>query len=136
MLLLALAACGDDNAGDSPPTDSSPTDSGAAAPVTLVSGTAGGGDVETQATDVTDPAALASYVERLDGSLASEVTAAAGELAVGADESLLAQIVAVGCDVPPSAALEGDVIVPAEVPSPMKECFAPVTTVGLVAAPA
>ena len=44
---------------------------------------------------------------------------------------VLAQVVAVGCDVPPGAHLEDGVIVPEDVPSPMEECFAPVTTVAV-----
>jgi hypothetical protein len=118
--LPSLGGCGDDTSAQSPPA-------GAPA-VTLVSATAGGGDVETRATDVTDDADLAAYVEQLDDSLATKVTEAAGDVH---GDVVLAQVVSIGCDVPPSAEVQGDVIVPAEVAKPMKECLAPVTTVAV-----
>lgn len=97
-----------------------------------MSGTAGG-DPETRATDVTDDADLAAYVEQFDDSLAAKVTDAAGRVD---GDVVLAQVVSVGCDVPPGASVQGDAIVPEQVSSPMKECLAPVTTVGLAAVPA
>ena len=118
--LPSLGGCGDDTSAQSPPAE--------AADVILVSATAAGGDVETRATDVTDEAGLTAYVELLDDSLATRVTKAAGEVH---GDVVLAQVVSVGCDVPPSAEVQGDVIVPAEVAKPMKECLAPVTTVAV-----
>ena len=94
--------------------------------------TAGGGETETRATDVTDDADLASYVGQFDDAFAAKVTEAAQALE---GDVVLAQVVAVGCDVPPSAHVQDGVIVPEDVASPMKECFAPVTTVGLAAVP-
>jgi hypothetical protein len=128
MVLVALAGCGDDQAVTvSPP----PVD-----PVTLVSGTAGGGDLATSATDVSEHATLAAYVEQFDDPFAAKVTSAAGRVDVGNGQALLAQVVAIGCDAPPSAHVRGDVIVPAKVASPLQECFAPVTTVALAVVPA
>jgi hypothetical protein len=124
LAFTLLGGCGDDSGSDMGPTAETH-------PITLVSGTAGGGEPEPQATDVTGDAALASYVEQFDDSLAGEVTSAAGKVDVTDGEALLAQVVSVGCDVPPSAHLRGDVIVPAKVAKPMMECLAPVTTVGL-----
>lgn len=118
-VLLALAGCGDESSRESPP---------AAPDVLLVHATAGGGSVEKQATDVTDDADLAAYVAQFDDGLAQQVSEAARE--VGGD-TVLAQVVSVGCDVPPTAHLEGGAIVPAAVPRPTPECFAPVTTVAL-----
>jgi hypothetical protein len=123
LLLVALAGCGDDVDPDGSPR--------AVDPVTLVSGTAGGGDLGTHATDVSDDAALSAYAEQFDDSFAAKVTAAAGRVDVGNAQALMAQVVAIGCDVPRSAHVRGDTIVPATVASPMKECFAPVTTVAL-----
>ncbi len=48
----------------------------------------------------------------------------------------MAQVVSVGCDVPPGATVQDGVIVPEKVASPLKECFAPVTTVALASVPA
>ena len=137
LLLVAvpsLGGCGSDQGVTVSPTPE--TQPAETQPVTLVSGTAGGGEPEPQATDVTENAALASYVAQFDDSLAGEVTAAAGKVDVGDGEALLAQVVSLGCDVPPSAQVRGDVIVPEKVASPMKECLAPVTTVGLAVVPA
>lgn len=132
-VLLALAGCGDDSqATDSPPPD--------APPVVLVSATSGGGDPAEQATDVGDDAALASYVEQFSDGFADQVTAAAGRIEVGEGETLVAQVVTIGCDKPVRARVSGAghdvVLVPTPVPSPHRECFAPVTTVGLAAVPA
>src|SRR6478609_2970610 len=96
-VLLTLAGCGSDTTAASPP---------ASAEVVLVSQTAGGGDTEPQATDVTDEADLTAYVAQFDDSLATKVTKAAR---AAGDGRVLAQVVSVGCDVPPSAHLEGDV---------------------------
>lgn len=120
----ALAGCGDDvGVGQSPSPGATPH-----VEMTLVHATSGGGHPEKQATDVTDRADLAAYVAQFDDVLAAKVTKAVRT----SGSPVLAQVVAVGCDVPPDATLEGDVIVPEDVPSPMKECFAPVTTVAVV----
>lgn len=124
--LTSLASCGDDvGAGQSPSPGASPR-----VEVTLVHATAGRGHPETTATDVTERADLAAYVERFTDALATRVTKAAR--AAGGNP-VLAQVVSLGCDVPPGAHLEDGAIVPAEVASPMKECFAPVTTVAVAA---
>lgn len=122
-LALALAGCGDDaGAGRSPDPGATPH-----IEVTLVHATAGRGEPERRATDVTERADLAAYVAQFSEELAAKVTQAVRT----SGSPVLAQVVAVGCDVPPDAHLDGDVIVPDQVPSPMKECFAPVTTVAV-----
>lgn len=95
----------------------------------LVSQTAGRGEVEDRATDVTAEADLTAYVDQFDDPLAAKVVKAAEKL----DGTVLAQVVYVGCDVPPGAQVRGDVIVADKVDDSMKECFAPVTTVALAA---
>lgn len=120
-LLLSVAGCGSD-------TQVTQFDDQPAPDVTLVHATAGGGESETKATDVSDEADLAAYVAQFDDELAAKVTQAAGEVE---GDVVLAQVVSVGCDVPPGASLEGDVIVPKKVADPKQECFAPVTTVAL-----
>lgn len=122
-LLLATAGCGSDTRVEGNPDPAAPD-------VTLVSATAGGGKVEAKATDVSDQADLTAYVAQFDDALAAEVSAAARKLE---GDGVLAQVVAVGCDVPPDAAYQDGVIVPEKVADPKQECFAPVTTVGVVA---
>ncbi len=128
VLLLALAGCGSDDARPASP----PSGDGAAPEVVLVSQTAGGGAEESRATDVTDPADLASYVARFDDGLAAEVTRAAGQVE---GDVVVAQVVSIGCGVPASAFVRGDVIVPRVIGKPSAECFAPVTTVGVAGLP-
>ncbi|MCW2772045.1 MAG: hypothetical protein JWN91_371 [Nocardioides sp.] len=128
VAMTLLAGCGDDRAADvSPPAEVDP--------VTLVSGTAGDGDPARHATDVSEDAALAAYVEQFDHPFAAKVTGAAGQIDLGSGQALLAQVVAIGCDAPTSAHVLGNVIVPAKVASPLQECFAPVTTVALAVVP-
>lgn len=122
-LALLLAGCGDD-------TEVSQDVDYPAAEVVLVSQTAGRGEPAETVTDVSDDADLSSYVAQFDDTLAAEVSEA---VAATEGDVVLAQVVAIGCDVPPDAELRGDVIVPAKVAEPMKECFAPVTTVAVAA---
>jgi hypothetical protein len=121
-LLLALAGCGDDDAGRSPAPGATPD-----VEVTLVHATAGRGDPEEHATDVTERADLTAYVAQFSDVLAAKVTKAVRT----SGSPVLAQVVSVGCDVPRSAHLQGDVLVPVEVHRPTAECFAPVTTVAI-----
>jgi hypothetical protein len=124
VLLPLLAGCGDDvGVGRSPDPGATPD-----VDVTLVHATAGKGRPEEQATDVTEKADLTAYIAQFSDELAARVTKAAR--ATNANP-VLAQVVSVGCDVPPGARLEDDAFVPAQVASPMEECFAPVTTVGV-----
>lgn len=124
-LALLLAGCGSDTSAESPPADSPPSE---AAEVTLVSATAGGGQTEAMAIDVTDEGDLTSYVSQFDDAFAAEVSAAVRKVDGG---PVLAQVVSIGCDVPPSASLQAGVIVPEKVADPKQECYAPVTTVAL-----
>jgi hypothetical protein len=123
-LALLLAGCGSDTTADSPPAET-PTRT---PEVTLVSATAGGGETEAKATDVSDDADLAAYVAQFDDAFAAEVSAAAGKVD---GDVVLAQVVSIGCDVPPGASLDDGVIVTEKVADPKQECFAPVTTVAL-----
>lgn len=131
-----LAACGPDDGGGA-----------ASAAVRLVSQTAGGGRTAARATRLPDQAAVDRYLAALDGALAAKVRAAIAD-GGGPDPRLFAQVVAVGCDVPPGATADvgdgdgagdgaGEVVVlrPEPVPSPRPECFAPVTTVALARLP-
>ena len=123
-VLLILAGCGDQTSAGSPSPES-PTQE-----VVLLTQTAGGGDVEDRATDVSDEDDLTAYVDQFDDPLAQQVVEAAARLE---GSTVLAQVVYVGCGAPSSAQLKGEVIVPAKVDDADKECFAPVTTVALAA---
>jgi hypothetical protein len=131
-LLLALAGCGSDTSA----TAACDSDADCYVAPVLVSGTAGRGAEATHATDVTDDAALTAYVAQFDDAFAAKVVQAARKVDVEHGQALLAQVVAIGCDVPPSARVRGETIVPGKVASPMQECLAPVTTVALAAVPA
>lgn len=106
--------------------------------VGLVSQTAGGGHTAPRATSLPDDAAVDRYVAGFDASLADRVRAAV-EHDRPAGGTLYAQVVAVGCDVPPGARVDvrQDVRITADpVRHPKPECFAPVTTVALALVPA
>lgn len=126
-VLLSFAACGEEEA---PEPDIA--DHGSAEPV-LVHATAGEGEAADTATELPDAAAVEEYAAQFDDVLAGKVQRAAGDIEVGADEVLAAQVVAIGCDVPPGATYRDGAFVPAKVASPLRECFAPVTTVALAA---
>jgi hypothetical protein len=131
-----LAGCGTDGGG-SPAPD--PGGSSYGEPV-LVSGTAAGGRVATRATMLPDEGSMLVYVRSFRQPFATKLERAARRVAVAPDEQLAAAVVAVGCDVPPGATVTEDadediVIRPDDVASPRAECFAPVTTVALVAVP-
>ncbi|GAA4376251.1 hypothetical protein [Nocardioides caricicola] len=122
-LLLTIAGCGSDTAVEGSPDPPS-------AEVILVSGSAGGGRVESEPTDVSDDADLDAYVAQFGDALAADVSAAVRKVD---GDVVLAQVVSVGCDVPPGASLQDGVIVAEKVAKPLQECFAPVTTVGVAA---
>ena len=129
-LLLSLASCGEEDAPEPDLLDHGPVE-----PV-LVHATAGEGKAAAEATELPDAAAVEAYAAQFDDVLAGRVQRAAGEVEVGADEVLAAQVVALGCDVPAAASYHDGAFVPAKVAAPLEECFAPVTTVALGAVPA
>jgi len=142
LVPILLAGCGDagDDNGDNGDTgDTGATAHPPAPTVTVVSGTAAGGQVADEVTVLDDDAAIAEYAGRFRGPLAGEVTRAAGRADVAADSVLVAAVVAVGCDVPPGVDVAGTGadarFVVAKVASPHPECFAPVTTVALAVVP-
>ena len=74
------------------------------------------------------------------GSLDEKIAAAVGSATIPEGYTVMGAVVAIGCDVPPgvevSQSAEGWVFTPQDVAKPLQECFAPVTTVALVAVPA
>jgi hypothetical protein len=148
LLLGALTGCGDDDesANDGPtPSESSntaaPSPDPAAEPVVVavVSETNAGGTVSDVLSPV-DGAALDDFLTRLDsGSLGDKVRGEVESYDAPEGHSLGAAVVAVACDVPPGVSVteagDGWAVSPHKVPSPLPECFAPVTTVVVVDVP-
>jgi hypothetical protein len=126
VLLLALAACGSDtqdSAGEAPDPGVGP----AVTQVALLTATSAGGEVTTEPTVLADAAAAREYADQFrNDELGGEIVATADKTEVPGDQQLAAAVVSVGCDVELHAVL----------PSPTKECFAPITTVALVLVPA
>jgi hypothetical protein len=138
VLLLALAACGSDaqdSAGDSVDPGVGP----AITQVALLTGTSAGGEVTTEPTVLADVSAIQEYADQFrNDELGGEIVAAADKAEVPEDQQLAAAVVSVGCEVPTRVVATGtddDVELHPVLPSPTKECFAPITTVALVLVP-
>jgi hypothetical protein len=137
VLLLALAGCGSDEGhtdGGLKP-DPSASEAAQVTQVALVTGTSAGGEVTTALTVLADEAAVRTYADqfRNDG-FQGEIVAAARKADVPEGQQLAAAVVAIGCEVPTKVfGTEDDLRV--VLPSPTKECFAPITTVALVLVP-
>ena len=164
-LVLLVAGCGDsssdiaDDPADSTPispatSTAGPTDSPTGSPtrlptgaavdfleIAIISQTAAGGEVDNAAVRLDDQAARETFLMQFDrlsfGTKIDEQIAAA---TVPEGYLLLGAVVSIGCDVPPGVNVtegpDGWFIYPQKVASPLQECFAPVTTVALVAVPA
>ena len=145
--LLLAAACGEDTGGDdtraedtSASASSTPQggDDGVAfTEVAILHDTAAGGEVSTEPVPLDDQEAVDAFVAGLDSDkLAGEVQDAVDGADPAGGQVLVGSVVSIGCDVPPGVAVQrtdsGVEITPLKVPSPQKECFAPVTTVALV----
>jgi len=160
LLTLALAApvlagCADDgrdlDAEDRTSPTPPPSDSASSSPpgpstgeavdfteVALLSLTAGGGKVDYRATVLADTRAAKRFAaEFRHEALGNRLATAMRKTDLPRDQRLAAAVVSIGCDVPPGVTVQklddGVAIVPREVPSPLPECLAPVTTVALVA---
>ena len=147
--LVLLAGCGDptsDSASDpasqpsSATTPDEPTESAAPQTIAIVSQTAAGGEVDLNAVPVDDEAALQEFAAQFDqGGLEEKIAAAVAGATVPEGYTVMGAVVSIGCDVPPDVSVEqgpdGWVVTPHKVPSPLQECFAPVTSVAIVAVP-
>lgn len=148
LATLLLAGCGEDAsdpaaaASSSTPSPSEPEMS-AGDPVqeptvvALVSGTNAGGRVSATPVPVGDPQDLATFIRPLDGPLLRDVASAARDAEVPDGQTLLAAVVAIGCEPPGSVTVEvrdggPRIVVPQQKSD--KRCFASVTTVALVTA--
>ena len=148
---VLLAGCGDstsDSATDTASAPATPTASdkptaGVVAPETIaiVSQTAAGGAVDLNAVPVDDDAALQEFTAQFNkAGLEEKIATAVAGATVPEGYTVMAAVVAIGCDVPPDVSVEqgpdGWVFRPHKVPDPLQECFAPVTSVAIVAVPA
>jgi hypothetical protein len=156
LLAALLAGCGDatsdaasDPAGEptepSAPTSSVPTiDPGSgleAQTIAIVSQTAVGGHVDLDAVPLADEAAQQEFVAQFNRpGMGRKIAQAVASATVPEGLTLMGAVVSVGCDVPPGVRVtqspDGWVVTPDPVASPLQECFAPVTSVAIVAVPA
>ena len=138
LLLLALVGCGSESdgptAGDDTPAVADVTQ------VALLTGSSAGGEVTTEPTPLPDDAAARAYAAQFRNDvLQGEIVSTANQTQVPDGQQLAAAVVAVGCEVPEQVVGTGsgdDLALHAPLPSPTKECFAPITTVALVLIPA
>ncbi len=149
-VLLLLAGCGDstsDSASDPASQPSSttasdePTEAAVPQTIAIVSQTAAGGEVDLNAVPVDDDAALQEFTAQFNkAGLEEKIATAVAGATVPEGYTVMGAVVSIGCDVPPDVSVEegpdGWVVTPLKVPSPLQECFAPVTSVAIVAVPA
>ena len=145
-LAILLAGCADsssstgtDDAAPSPTSSTSPPSE----PLTvgIVSETAAGGEVDLTAVPVEEDADRRAFTAQFQrGEIDEKIGAAIGSSTIPEGYEVWGAVVAIGCDVPTDvqAAQEGDgwVLEPQMPSETMQECFAPVTSVALVAVPA
>ena len=145
-LVLVLVGCGDDSSstvGDDPTPSPTFSDPAPTEPITvaIVSETAAGGEVDQNAVAWDDEASRGAFLQQFKrGSLHEKITAAIGAATIPDGYTVWAAVVAIGCDVPTGveASPNGDgwVMDPQMPRQTMQECFAPMTSVALVAVPA
>jgi hypothetical protein len=153
VLVLLLGGCGDgtsdvasdpSSGGSGGTTSSTPTDKSSgstdAQTIAILSQTGAGGRVDVRAVRLDDPTAREQFVSQFNRpGLGARVEKAVASATVPSGYALLGAVVSLGCDVPPGVNVTvspGGYLLEAQpVPSPLKECFAPVTTVAIVAVP-
>jgi hypothetical protein len=140
LLTPLLAGCGSSSPGpveDVDHPDPSGTDPVSFTEVALVSQSAAGGHVGRRATVLDSQAAVAAFTRqfRVD-SVGHRIETAIRKSDPPKDQTVVGQVVAVGCDEPTSVRVKprnhGLTIVADPVPSPHEECLVPVTTVAVV----
>jgi hypothetical protein len=156
LLAALLAGCGDaasdaasDPSGDrtepTATTSSMPTvdpSSGLEAQtIAIVSQTAVGGQVDLDAVPLADAAAQQEFAAQFNRpGMGRKIARAVASATVPEGYTVMGAVVSVGCDVPPGVTVsqgpDGWVLTPQKVASPLQECFAPVTSVAIVAVPA
>jgi hypothetical protein len=156
-LLAALrAGCGDassDTASDPAPDKTRPTATASSMPtvdptegleaktIAIVSQTAVGGHVDLDAVPLADEGAQAEFAAQFNRpGMERKIARTVASATVPEGYTVMGAVVMVGCDVPPGVLVtqspDGWVVTPEPVVSPLKECFAAVTSVAIVAVPA
>lgn len=138
-----LAGCGEEaSTGADPaadPTSASPLPADAEV-VAIVSASAAGGDVARTPTYVGDRLSLLRYAGRLDDRLRGQLVEAVEAHPVGDGRAVGAAVIAVGCDVPPTAYVtvtgDGYQVTAAKAADAQQECLVPVTSVAVLDLPA
>jgi len=145
VTLLLMVGCGtpdtaSDTATTGPSPSTSPTKGGVPVDfdlVALLSQTAAGGRVSPDAVRLDDEAAVEAFAAQFKHeAFGDKIAQTLAATTVPEGRVLLGAVVYLGCDVPPGVLVTGEPgswqIVAQKVPTPMQECFAPVTTVALV----
>jgi hypothetical protein len=152
-LSLTLGACGEDSpAGEDSRGTDTPTETSTPEPepevepepepdvevevIRIVSQTAAGGEIGASALRIDQPAGMAELVRGFrTPELAVKIRRVVEKAELATGQALYGQVIAIGCDVPPSAsaAVDGDavMITAGKVVNPLPECFAPVTSVAI-----
>ncbi|KAA1425890.1 hypothetical protein [Nocardioides antri] len=145
-LSLALTACGDE-AGDSaddaasvPPSATPSSDVGEPEVITILSGSAAGGEVAEEATPLEDEQDITRYVEQFESpSFAADLADAVRVVPLAEGRVAGAAVIAIGCDVPSKATVTEEdgafVVTPGKIVKPHQECYAPVTSVAVLDLP-
>jgi hypothetical protein len=156
LLASVLTGCGDatsDSASDPAPERTRPTATASSVPtvdpsdgleaqtIAIVSQTAVGGQVDLNAVPLADDAARQEFVAQFNRpGMGRKIAQAVASATVPEGYTVMGAVVMVGCNVPPGVLVtqspDGWVVTPEPVVSPLKECFAAVTTVAIVAVPA
>ncbi len=101
--------------------------------VEIVHATAAGGRTSSVPSPIGDAASRAEFTAQFTrGGLADEVDRVARAAQTRPGTTLVAAVVAIGCDVPPGVVFADGEVTPEKVAEPMKECFAPVTSVAVL----
>lgn len=101
--------------------------------VEIVHATAAGGRTSSVPSPIGDAASRAEFTAQFTrGGLADEVDRVARTAQTRPGTTLVAAVVAIGCDVPPGVVFADGEVTPEKVAEPMKECFAPVTSVAVL----
>ena len=141
LATLLLAGGGDDSdSGDGlgEPTPSSQGPTGQSGEgwqlVEIVHATAANGEVSTTPTPITDEEQVASFSAQFSRpEMQREIERVVRGNAPAEGFQLVAAVIAIGCDVPPGVTYVDGEIKPLKVSKPHVECFAPVTSVAILA---